>query len=68
MTSNTAGVENIVRGTLAANVADSGTLTVAYPTGVSKGSFVNSPGHHVLRPRLCSSGQQQPRFLKCPHG
>ena len=48
MTSNTPGVENIVRGTLAAGVANAGTFTVAYPTGVSKGSFVNSPGKHVL--------------------
>lgn len=48
MTSNTPGVENIVRGTLSADVANAGTFTVSYPTGTSKGSFVNSPVHHTL--------------------
>ena len=48
MTSNTPGVENIVRGTLASAVANAGTFTVSYPTGTSKGSFVNSPVHHTL--------------------
>ena len=48
MTSNTPGVENIVRGTLPADVANAGTFTVSYPTGTSKGSFVNSPVHHTL--------------------
>lgn len=48
MTVNTAGLENIIRGTLASSVAAAGTFTVSYPDGVSKGSFVNSPVHHVL--------------------
>jgi len=48
MTSNTPGLENIIRGVLASDVANAATLTVAYPTGTSKGSFVNSPGHHIL--------------------
>ncbi len=41
------GHENVAF-TLAAAVANAGTVTVGYPTGVSKGDFVNSPGKHVL--------------------
>ena len=33
---------------LAANLAAAGTVTVAYPTGTSKGNFSVSPGRHKL--------------------
>jgi hypothetical protein len=39
---------DIVRFTLAADVADDGTETVGYPTGRSKGSYSGNTGKHVL--------------------
>jgi hypothetical protein len=39
---------DIVRFTLAADVADDGTETVGYPTGRSKGNYSGSNGKHVL--------------------
>lgn len=39
---------DIVKFTLASDLASAGTVTVGYPTGRSKGSYSGNPGDHVL--------------------